>query len=464
MSEVKEIYFNEKQLAFINAPQKVKTAICGRGFGKSTMFAGIILNMARELPRAKGVFVALTLTQIKDDIFPAVLKKLNEFGLVENTHYVYCKRPPEHFDAPYSNVDSYEDVFTMFNGFTIVFKSAIRGTSKRGASWDFAFVDEAATVKKQFFEAVLTPSIRGNLYKWKSLLHHSIVITTSRPRTGDGRWVLKYKEIAELEPSRYYFMEASSFDNADVLGEDWFNIQKATLSPSDYVAEIENKELSQVQGGFYRTFDRQKHSTRIAYMRDSELLDISFDFGGKFSCCTVWQEQGGKEICLNEFFVKGNRKITDLVQDVCDFYYHKGYKYVRIWGEPRGMDRNPIEKDMYQIIQREFERRKWMVTVMVKGGYKTRSHKDRYIFFEQLLSGERYDLPQIVIHQDFAANTIISIETADVLPDMQKDKGKEKDENYPQELATHLSDTVDYYLFEKYAIAKTQRRGAAGVR
>lgn len=456
-SKKRRVYFNQKQIDFVSAVQKIKTCIAGRGFGKSTLIALILLFMLRAMPRAKIFFSSTTLEQVKNSTLPPVLAKLAEMGLKEDVHFVIGKDPwsanskCKWFKRPIAPVKKYDNVITFWNGFTVVILSAAKPDSQRGGSYDAGIVDEAAFVKRSFWEKVLLKMVRGNLYRFNTHMHHSIFILTSQPRKTEGRWVLEMEEKAATFPDDFYFMWASAKDNSVVLGDEWFKVQKATSSPLDYLIEVENVKLKKLPNGWYHRFDDKRHVySGDKSIRSSEMLEVSFDFSGKFNCASLWQEQDFVERCIDQFYLKDEGKIKQLVDSICQRYKAHGFKYVRLWGEPRGRDRNPIDEDIFTIIRKRFEHNGWAAEVMVPEGLATKAHKERFSFMESLMDEEDPRLPRLRIH-DECVNVVASIQGCDIKADYSKDKSMEKDESFPQENAPHFSDTMDYYLWYKHA-------------
>ena len=460
----KQVYFNPKQIAFVSAPQKTKTCVAGRGFGKSTLIALILLFMLKAMPRAKIFFSSTTLEQVKNSTLPPVLEKLAEMGLHEDKHFVLGKDPwssnSKHrwFKRPISPVKKYANVITFWNGFTVVILSAAKPNSQRGGSYDAGIVDEAAFVKRAFWEKVLLKMIRGNLYRFNSEMHHSVFILTSQPRTSEGLWVMEMEEKALAQPEDYLFMWASAKDNKVVLGEQWFKTQKASSSPLDYMIEVENIRLKKLPNGFYHRFNEKRHVYRSPLdvigmpmdIRHDEMLEASFDFSGKFNCASIWQEQDDVERCVRQFHLKDEGKIKKLVDDITTHFKGHGFKYVRLWGEPRGRDRNPFdEDDIFTIIRKRFELRGWGAEIMVPTGMATKHHKERFSFMEVMMDEEDSRLPKLRINES-CVNVITSIQGCDIKPDYTKDKSMERKEDFPQENAPHYSDTCDYYLYYKH--------------
>lgn len=460
----KRVYFNAKQIAFVLAPQKIKTLVAGRGFGKSTAISLILLFCLKHLKRGKIFFSSTTLEQIKNMTLPPVVEKLAKMGISEGKHFVVGKNPwndpkTAWFKQPIAPVKQFENVITFWTGLTVVMLSAAKPNSQRGGSYDMGIVDEAAFVKRAFWEKVLLKMVRGNLYRFDTHLHHSIFILTSQPRTSEGLWVMEMEEKAASYPDEFLFVWASALDNKAVLGDAWFNIQKKTSSHLDYLIEVENVRLKKLPNGFYHKFDEKRHTYtppkdafgRMLDVRSDALLEASFDFSGKFNCASIWQEQDFIEKCVRQFHVKDEGKIKMLVDNICEHFKSHEFKYIRLWGEPRGRDRNPIGEDIFTLIRQRFEQNGWTVEVMVQEGVSTKKHKERFEFMDTLMTEDDYRLPNVRFNAAAAPNVIVSIQTTDIMADYSKNKSAEREESFPQENAPHYSDTVDYYLYYKHA-------------
>lgn len=460
----RRVYFNPKQIAFVTAPQRVKTAVAGRGFGKSTLISLILYFLLQAMPGGKIFFSSTTIEQIKNSTLPPVIEKLAQMGIHEGKHFVVGKNPwndpkTAWFKRPISPVKKFENVITFWNGFTVVMLSAAKPNSQRGGSYDAGIVDEAAFVKRAFWEKVLLKMIRGNLYRFNTPLHHSIYVLTSQPRTSEGMWVMEMENMALADPEHYLFMWASARDNEVVLGKEWFKTQKATSSHLDYLIEVENVRLKKLPNGFYHRLNEKKHTylapknhlNTWADVRPDQLLEASFDFSGKFNCASIWQEQDFVERCIRQAHVKDNGKIKKLVDDICKEFKHHEFKYIRLWGEPRGRDRNPIdEDDIFTIIRKRFEFNGWAAEIMVPEGVRTKTHKERFSFIETIMDEEDDRLPKVRFNSEGCENVLTSMQGTDIRPDYTKDKSSEKDPNFPQENAPHYGDTVDYYLYYKH--------------
>jgi hypothetical protein len=472
----KEVYFNAKQLEFLQAQQKRCALIWGRGTGKGVALAGRNYLRMLNLPRAKTFLSSTTYGQLLTKTLPPMLEKWAEIGLSENVHYVIGKKPLKGWDQPYKPPKKFQNVISFQNGFAIELASMDRPDTLRGGSYDGGDVDEAAFVDGTYFRRVMIPSIRGNKNKFSHYLHQNLNIVTSMPRDPRGEWSLEYKQRAAAKPDLYYYSEATALDNVDILGEETLQLWEDEMDYLEFQVEVMNRRMNVATDAFYHRFRAERHTYVPAYdytdgergievcgMKDYDaraLLDITFDFGGWFSCAIVFQEDQRTERAIRTFHVK-EASITDLVDKICQGFADHAMKMVRIWGEPRGTDRSAYGATAFEQVEERFKRNGWRTQLRVQSAY-TRKHAERHTWVNEILEEVNMALPKVRISEMHCKALIIALQLAEVGPDFTKNKSKEKDRTYPQEHATHYTDALDYYLVQKYSflMAGQGRRGS----
>src|SRR4051812_39668655 len=183
----KEIYVNEKQLALLQARQRRKVFLAGRGAGKTTVAGFHLLDCAGHLPRAKFFLLGITYNQVQSILLPPMLHAWEIRNVFENKHYVVGKKPPPNFKAPFQPVKNYENVISFFNGFTIVMLSFDRVNANRGSNFDGGVIDEGVLINKDRYDKEIKPTIRGNIYNFpNSHYHHSELFLSSQSWTVAG--------------------------------------------------------------------------------------------------------------------------------------------------------------------------------------------------------------------------------------------------------------------------------------
>lgn len=486
MSKSKAIYLNAKQKAYVQATQKDKGLCGGRGAGKSTVNGADSFINIIQLPRSKGAFLGLTYNQITTKFLPPVIDMWQRLGLREHTdsipgHYVIGKRPPEYWAKPWQPPQYYQNVISFWNGTCIEMLSFDRKNVNRGGNYDWLIVDEAQLINKERFDKEIRPSIRGNLYRYNSPRHHSISFTGSMPWLPSGMWFPDMADEAKRFPNEVCYIEASTWDNVKVLGEDYIRRLERTLPFLVCQVEVYNKRITKLPNCFYDEFDENKHCyfNFFDYSEDEfEIkitdtdyektlpLKISMDFNAKFTSLIVGQEHikpNWEFKIINEFFEKRDINspvyydpaleehkdiISRTVQKFID-YYQGHQQYVEIWGDRNGNNATANSAlTFYQQIEKQLKLAGFNVTLMVERKLDP-LHSLKHLVINTLLRGGA-DKPKIKINAERCKNLIISIQASPLTPDFKKDKSSELQE-IPQERATHLSDCFDNLIYPMYA-------------
>lgn len=468
-----KIYLNAPQLKFIQARQRIKTSVWGRGSGKSTLIGVRTRQTLKDLPRGKIFFSSSTYAQILTKTMPAIEAMWQRFGLKEyisaddKGHYVVGKKPPKEFAQPYSPPRKFQNVITFFNGFTIEFLSMDRPDLARGGSYDGGDIDEAALVHREHFTKVLLPSVRGNTQYFTSALHQQVCLYTSMPWKTSGSWILDYEDKALSDPETYLYLEATALDNLRILGQDYIEILRKEMTPLEFAVEVMNERMNRIDGQFYTEFNDQVHCYTPAYnysegergitidgprqdYNPEQIIEVSMDFSGWFNGMLCIQPHQKEDRVFDLLFAKDDKKINHMIDEFCERYAAHRMKYVRVWGEPRGHDRQPNSDTLYDQIKARYNQNGWACEIKSKP-IRTTAHAARHYFMNELLSERNTRIPRLRINQEKCKELIIAIQMTAVRPDFTKDKSKEKDRNFPQEHAPHFTDMLDYYFYEKYS-------------
>lgn len=461
-----DIYYNPKVIEFLEMVKAIKVFKAGRGSGKTRCIPEDILDRAHELPRARIFLASYSFDAINDNIMPEIREVFEMHGFKEGYDYVVDREPPTDFMRPYRIVEDPRNSIHLFNGFAIQKVSMGRMPKKyRGRSFDGGIIDEALNIKGHDVENILLPTLRG-LNRWKDNPYWKMMsIYSSHPRTPEGAWFLKYEKMAQQNPDLYGWVEATALDNLPVVGDDYIDKQKASLNHYDFMIEIMNEgETKNLPTLFYHKYRRSLHNYRAEALSDVEAnvpLEFSFDFGGRYSCLTVSQEQNGIESVVHEFDTNnvteadmiGNRikKVPDLIDDFNRAFGNKMQnKEILIWGERMGLDRNSMDtENIYQKIQRQLLDLGWTAQIMVSYA-DSDLHKSRYNFMNDCFEGKLEAYPAIRINEITCPNLCVSLDKTRVRDDFKKDKKDESNQHFNQSHAPHLTDTLDYKIYNKY--------------
>jgi hypothetical protein len=475
----RQITLNLPQLLLSMAPQKHVTLEGGRGLGKSFIVSDRVKKFVEQMPRAKIAIPGRTYEQLLTRTLPSTISGLREFGFRKDFHYFVGGPPPKKWgwQEAYEPPLSYDYCLTFYNGTTFQLISLDKTESGRGFNFDGEIGDEAALFDYTKFQNNVLLSIRGNLEKFGHIpLHQSTLNVSTTPVSNKGRWFVQREELAKQLPKEYMHLIAPSRFNLKNLGEEYFRNLKRILLPRIYDAEIECLRNGASDKPFYNTFNVQKHTYMASNDRylfsivhdekklqekhckfDEDLINAPIDIALDYNAAICWLVAGqmasrDEYRVLKSFFVKSPKTLQDVVQEFCDYYQPHPTKVVNFLH-----DHTAVGKDAMRSTSFADE----VCRVLVKNGWRVRRiycgqaprHEQKKIFFElAFLEQPNNNLPKIRLNQERCKELIVSIEQAgsvDGRDGIKKDKSSEKDDDIPDEEATHGSDAFDTLVYWK---------------
>jgi hypothetical protein len=483
-------YVNPKQAAFLSAKQRVKTFIGGRGSGKTDTVGNHNVLKFNALPRAKSALAARTFYQVYTKTLPSMRAAWERMGFREYDpktgfgHYIIGKRPPSNWPKPYHPVDDYSNCITWINGYTIEILSFHRPDSNRGPSYDAYDIDEVADFGVENLK-ILRPAVRGNTKPKERFnnhyLHQSMCHFGSAPWTQAGQWVYQVEELAKKEPSKYFFIEATSKDNEKVLGPNWLEDQLKDLTALEAYVELWNGRLKKIPNGFYPSFNENRHVTydtfdydynesyaaklmfisNESFLLKTQRLELSFDFNAGFTSMIVCQEvntPSWPEFRINEnIYVKPmevdieqyDSLIYALIDKFAELYKSHPIKECIIYGDRNGNNKSAgSNKTFYDQVRDGLAKHGWRSDSPILG--LDSPHRLRYLLINKILSEKEARQPRIRINGNKCKQLIASIQNTPCNLDFSKNKKSESSSVIDQAEATHLGDTFDNIVYRKY--------------
>lgn len=508
------VYVNPKQQLFLDAFQKIRFALCGRGFGKSHLIGSHNVDKLKALPGAKSALVGMTYTHLKTKTLTVIKACWRGYGMEEydpktgEGDYVSFKKPPrkwiKNMIAP---PDDWDYIISFPNGYHIELVSLANIDKARGASFDAMDIDEVAFLDEDDFTEVLSQTVRGNRFIFEgNPWHHSITLYTSIPWLPSGQWIYSFEELAKKYPDKYFWLEGNARDNIEALGPDWLEEQRERLPYIKFMVEVMNERISKLPDSFYYAFEEKKHSilpkqfvsfirqfgfdgyetdniislyeqggeslTTLYKLLESKIqegeidstiykyiinpnqsIDVTFDFNASFNSCIVGQHHPDSNTYTfhKEFFVK-QESFTKLCEQIDKHYGHTHTKVINLYGDRNGNKRDASGAPTFfeQIIQK-FTELGWQVNHISEGGV-TQLHTLRHTVVNTLYEESELNLPQVRYHATTCKYTIISIINTPAKDNFKKDKSSEQKlgDDRRQE-ATDLGDASDYLLYDKFA-------------
>jgi hypothetical protein len=482
------IYLHTGQQLFLAHPAKTKAAVCGRGYGKTTMLGLGAYHCIANLPRSRGFFLGLTYSQILTKFLPPILELWERLGLKEHVsnsepgHYVIGCKPPDHFEQPWAKIKKYQNVISFFNGAYIELLSMDRKDLNRGGSYDWGAADEVQGINRDRFYTEYHVAIRANPHRYNSPYHHTLLLTGSMPWLASGQWILDYEKEALQTPKEVCYLERPSYDNEKALPKDYFAKQKKFLPPMIYAIEIDNKRLRMIRNGFYPEFNDERHTYYAAFQYSDVMPEVQvlsaytptmtdydstrpmlmgWDFNAGVVSLVLGQEVNDELRIFDLIYETRENNVVDeaeeaelpktLLQRVLKRFTNKYGTHqhmIHIYGDHTGHNKSDRAPSSFEIIEAHLRKHKMYFINEVEKTTNPR-HFKKYNLINDILREESPNLPKIRINQHNCKALIVSMQLAPILPDFSKDKSSER-KQIEVECQTHFSDAIDYMIFGRY--------------
>lgn len=463
----KFVILNEKQDEYLQKvfswKYQIVGLVAGRSFGKTFMMAIVTWLMKEQMPRARVGIGGVTVKMVKVVTIPMLKMAWRElFGLTEYKNetgfgdFVMWKEPPAHFDKPFFEPEDWSNCITFSNGLCFELEGfKLTADENRGKNYDGYFVDEFLTFKEEWMKIII-PTLRANPGKYSSTLHHTFFFFTSPPVLKKQLHVWKYKGLAMKEPDKVLFIHGKTMDNIMNIPDDFIEKQRKALSKQVFEVEIEGKELKQNESTYYPGLtDKNIYEGYLEvaedevdefYAKDRSLI-ASLDYNAKFTSSTIFQQSGYENRCISNVFISNNKEGKTMAESIGleigeNFSGHRRKKIILV-GDRNGHSKSAgTNRSMFEQTKVELESLGWEVSIQAASF--NLKHKDKYVLVNDVLKESGVYPYKIRFHGRDAKSTLVSMELAPIDGDYNKNKDSERSGD--QELATHLSDTVDYFV------------------
>ena len=291
------------------------------------------------------------------------------------------------------------------------------------------------------------------------------------PVTAMERYRLKRlsRAINMLRADTYLYKEFSSIENLEILGEDFITQCHRDMPPATFRTTIMCQRVEHSEDSFYNAKSDRNLYTAVdktyidslnfdmdklrkvdcrmdADIAKEEPIYVAFDANANINWCVIGQP--GKDMklrVLKSFYTKYERRLPELVDDVCTYYGPLRHKEVvfcydaTFVGNNYGVDKN----DFRTVIKYCFLKNGWTVRECYIGS--PWQHPVKHQLINRMFLGQaRY---QILINQENNPDLLVSIDSAMTVNGSNlKDKsGEKKPETEEDRLETRTdgSDAFD---------------------
>lgn len=278
-------------------------------------------------------------------------------------------------------------------------------------------------------------------------------------------------------PQLIHYSEADSFSNIHILGAEYMLQMAETLSPAVFRTSILNEPLGEVPMGFYPSLSEKRHGYTMydnnyldqlsldfskPIIEDSRMdkdvlkdrpLDMAMDYGGSINGLVVGQHYGEEYRFLKSMYVLHPKKLRHLIADFKRYYKYHDNKLIRYYYDHTAKGTNAmIDRKYFQevedLLREDDEHGSWTVEMIDVGS--TPTHQFRYNMWDQVLKLSDPSIPLFRYNEKNCSSWALSCKLTALKTTrkgFEKDKSKEKKQDFPQEQAPHLSDAGDTLLF-----------------
>ena len=337
-------------------------------------------------------------------------------------------------------------------------------TTKKG-SWFLNYKDHC--------DNELIAAIQGlvfEIWRLEDKCRQLIGAGKSIPSYLPGHIKMLNKRLNRFRAIATYYEEFSSIQNLLVLGENYIRKMKRDLPPLVFQTSILCKRIGVLTDGFYSAMRENVHyysSFDYSYLdgldynfsaiadaqcrQDKDLLPneptcIGMDYNANINWIVSGQAVGRDARIQKSFFVKYDRKIREVVQEYCAYYYYKPLKHVVYYYDTTALGSNYAvnEEDFASIVISEYERLGWTVTPVMIGN--PLPHHEKHILINQGFKGQSGLIPRI--NKDNNEELILAMESTGVYVGtrgFQKDKRGEKLAESDEDKLEYRTDGTDAF-------------------
>ena len=296
------------------------------------------------------------------------------------------------------------------------------------------------------------------------------VAVHERPSAAELHYLRRLsRAVNMLRADTYLYKEFSSIENLEILGEDFINQCYRDMPPATFRTTIMCRRVEHSEDSFYNAkTDRNLYTSvnktyidslgydmdklrHVDCRTDADIdltapLWVSFDANANINWGVVGQPGADMKLrILKSFFVKYERRLPELVDDICQYYGPLKHKEMVFAFDSTFVGNNyGVNKaDFHTVIKERFIQHGWVVREIYIG--QPWQHPVKQQLINGMFLGQR--TYQILINEENNPDLLVSIDSAmTVNGTNQKDKSGEKKpetEEDPLQGRTDGSDAFD---------------------
>ena len=512
---------NRPQARFHTVMANESYLLWSRGTGKSVGgSAPWTLHKVEVMPRSSGGVIVQTFKDGESKILKPLFESFGKMGHIKDKHYTYGKEPPKHWQRPLTPIIDWRQVVAFPNGTSMQMISLHNEGSANSNSFQWLLGLEAKYLKQSQLQAEVMPTLRGHKEVFGNSPWYMATLFESDKYSPNIHWLLKKKELhneevvqavmyyqlklnelrlslATVEERQAYrvkkkmdaityilnalrrnlvfYSEASAIENEINLPDGYLEKMKRSLTDYEYRVSILNEDPTTAEDGFYperteeHTYYRNPHTDDDVTRPIAVAMDWQALLTPLVSCQINDKVLPGVRSLnfLQSFFVKHPQGIPDVIKTFCDYHTYRICKEVILFYDHTAVAERNNAKSYFREAESAFIKNGWRVTKVNLG--QTPFHDVKYNRINAHLRGEgKYP---IRFNLEGCKTLLLSMDNTAVKrgSTYKKDKSKETDKNFPQEMATHFSDTFDVLVWgiceqDRYPVSVSSPGDFVGIR
>lgn len=321
---------NVPQAKFLNLDRKYKALVAGFGSGKTWTGCADLCKFAWEWPGVNSGYFAPTYPMIRDIFFPTMEEVAADWGLEVDIN------------------ESNKEVHIYSGGEyrnTVICRSMEKPGSIVGFKIGKALVDELDVMPMLKAEHAWRKIIARMRYKVEGLRNDVSVTTTPEGFKFVYQQFVKQVRDKPALGELYGLVQASTFENAKNLPDDYISSLLASYPPQLIAAYLKGQFVNLTSGAVYPNFCRVKNHTTES-IKPGEVLHVGMDFNVLNMTAAVSVIRGGDPFTLEEL-----TKVRDtpaMAQKLRERYLSQGHAVV-IYPDASGQNtssKNASESDL----------------------------------------------------------------------------------------------------------------------
>lgn len=408
---------NRPQAKFLALPHKYRALVCGFGSGKT--WAGCAAHCAHswEWPRVNGGYFAPTYAHIRDIFYPTIEEVAADWGLTVKIH------------------ESNKEVH-LFSGRTyrntILCRSLEKPAEIVGFKIGYALVDELDLLKKEKAALAWRKILARMRYKVEGLRNGVDVTTTPEGfKFVYEQFVKQLRDRPDLR-TLYGLVQASTYENAKNLPDDYIPSLRASYPPQLIEAYLRGQFCNLMSGSVYANFDRKLNHTDEEMLRN-EPLQVGMDFNVLNMTATINVTRKGKPLQVGE--LTGVRDTPTMARMLKERYRDKGHQVV-VFPDASGASsssKNASESDLSILRQQGFH---------IEVNAANPAVRDRINAFNGMILND-------LGVRNYLINTDLCPVTTEALEQQTYDKNGEPDKKTGHD---HPVDAEGYFIVKRWPI------------